>query len=74
MERPKEGDARAMSCGSCYRSPSMAPEERHYACSRCGAPAYECTTCVRIGLQEGFPPITTCAACSRREEMPPDAW
>jgi hypothetical protein len=73
MGRPKERSYCSLRCGNCFRTPDIAPEARFYSCTRCGAPTYECTTCVRIAEERGFAGITTCATCSLREEMHDDA-
>jgi hypothetical protein len=62
-----------MNCGNCYRRAAVATEARFFTCTRCGDPAFECVTCVRIAAERGLVAITTCASCSLREEMHADA-
>ncbi len=70
----KERNYVTLNCGSCYRSPAMAPEARFFSCTQCGDPAFVCKRCVELETAyETTHPVTTCAMCTLRHEMGADA-
>jgi len=69
-ERLRDALEHAVNCGNCYRSAYVAKEARSYTCTRCGAPAYRCVTCVRISEERDLASVvTTCATCSLLDEV-----